>query len=257
MKYSLCADIMYLTIGEHGPIWASTEQILECMDLAERFDMQGIEFWSWEDRDLDAICRKKDALGLEISAICAKGGGLLGTASALDEMVQGLRESIPAAQKLGCKNLIYNAGQYPRQAPREEVHNAMLEGFRRLTPLAEQAGLTLLLEPVSGGYFCDSAEPFSIVEQAGSDAVRVLYDIYHYQLMEGNIANTIRKYLPLIGEIHGAGAPERCELTRGENDYRFLLQYLQELGYDGWFCLEFHTFERREEKIEASCSVLI
>ena len=73
----------------------------------------------------------------------------------------------------------------------------------------------------------------------GSKNVKLLYDIFHFQNIEGQITETIKKNLNLIGDIHGAGAPMRAELTVGELDYTFILNTVKELGYEGNFCLEF------------------
>ena len=84
----------------------------------------------------------------------------------------------------------------------------------------------------------------------------MIYDIFHFQNIEGQLTESIKANLDLIGDIHGAGAPMRAELTVGEVNYPFILQTLEELGYEGNFCLEFFTFQDREAKVAASCSIL-
>ena len=95
-----------------------------------------------------------------------------------------------------------------------------------------------------------------MIKNVGSEHVKLLYDIFHFQNIEGKITETIKANLELIGDIHGAGAPTRAELTVGELDYAFILNTVKELGYEGNFCLEFFTFENRDEKVAASCKVL-
>lgn len=256
MKNSLCIDMIYVTRSEHGWVWATTEQLLEGMEIACRLGLAGVEFWNWEGRDLDALQTRQQALGLTVTAISSKHGDLLGDPTALDKVEHGFAESIPVAQRFGCKNLILNANCYPKQLPRAAVREAMAQGLRRIVPLAEQAGVTVLLEPLSGGFFQSSAEAFDLIDTTESCAVKLLYDLYHFQLIEGNLTNTLRTNLNKIGHIHGAGVPARGELTDGELNYPFLLRTLEELGYDGWFCMEFFTFDHREEKLAASCSIL-
>lgn len=257
MKYSLVSDIMYVRVGERGPIWAGTEEILESINLAKKYNLNGIEFWGWENRDIDAIADKCQALGIEVATICSQSAEILGDPERIEEMVSGFQNTIPVAHKLGTKGIIFNANQFPREAARETVHNAMVEGLRKMAPLAEAADVTILLEPCSGGYFHDSAEAFAILDEVGSDHVKLLYDLFHFQLIEGNLTATLKANLSKIGHIHGAGAPERCELSSGEQNYLFLLETLKRLGYEGWFGLEFFTFVNREEKVAASCDILL
>lgn len=256
MKYSMCADIMYVAVGEHGPVWPDTDGVIEAMKLAKANGLQAIEFFDWESRDISKIAAKSRELEIGIQAFCSKGGEYLGNPEKMDDMIEGFKESVKAAEILNCKQLIFNGNAYDRNLSREEVHRVMAEGLKKAAPIAEEAGVTIIVEPVSGGYFVDSAEPFAILDEVGSDNVKLLYDIFHYQLMEGNICNTIKEHLPQIAHIHGAGAPMRCELTAGELNYSFILNFLKEIGYDKCFGLEFFTFENRDEKVAASCSIL-
>jgi len=248
---------MYVAVGEKGPVWPDTDGIIEAMRLAKKNGIQGIEFFDWESRDIAKIASASKELGVDIQAFCSKGGEFLGNPAKMEAMISGLKESIEAAKKLDCKNLIFNGNEYDREISREDVHKAMVEGLKKAAPLAEQAGITILVEPVSGGYFVDSAEPFAILAEVGSKNVTLLYDIFHYQIMEGNICNTIKENLSQIGHIHGAGAPMRCELTVGELNYEYILHFLKEIGYDKCFGLEFFTFENREKKVADSCSILV
>ncbi|MBQ9412356.1 MAG: TIM barrel protein [Oscillospiraceae bacterium] len=256
MKYSMVADIMFVAPGEHGPVWPDTKGIVSAMELAKANGLDAIEMFDFEGRDLDTLAGKIRELGIGIHAFCMKNGKVWGDPSKLDEFVRGFRESVDAAKKLGAENLIISDDGYARDAQREAVHAAMAEGLKRVAPLAEQAGLTILVEPVSGNYFRDSKEAFDILKEVNSPKLKLLYDIFHFQLIEGNILNALKENLEWIGHIHGAGAPMRCELTDGELNYRFLLNELDKLGYDGCFGLEFFTFTDREEKVRKSAELL-
>ena len=257
MKYSMCADIMFVARGEHGPLWPDTEGIGKAMELAKKNGLSGIEFFDFEGRDLQAIAKKSEETGVDVVAFCQKNGKLLGTPGKIDDFIEGFKESVDAAKALKTRNLIVSDDFYPRDAAREDVHNAMVEGLKKLAPLAEEAGITILVEPLSGSYFRDAAEPFEIIREVGSSNIRILYDIFHFQQFAGNITNTIKENLDLIGHIHGAGVPARCELTEGEVDYRFVLKELKELGYDRYFGLEFFTFTDREEKVRKSAELIM
>ena len=257
MKYSLCADIMFVAPGENGPVWPDAEGLGNAMKLAKANGLGAIEFFDFEGRDLDAIKRRSQETGIKILSICQKNGKLWGTPDKIDDFVEGFRESVPAAKKLGAKNLVVSDEFYPRDLPRSEIHAAMVEGLKRIAPLAEESGITILAEPLSGCYFRDAAEPFDIIKEVSSKNVLLLYDIFHFQHFAGNIVNTIRENTDLIGHIHLAGVPERGDITEGELDYSYILEQVDGSKYNRSIGLEFFTFENREEKVWKSAKMLL
>ncbi len=257
MKYSMCADIMYVAPGEHGPIWPGVDGLTSAMELAKKNGLDAIEFFEWGGREIDKIAEASQKTGLEILACCQKNGKLWGSPDKIKEFVNGFVESVPVAKQLNCKNLIVSDELYPKEAARSVIHKAMVEGLKKIAPLAEKEDITVLVEPLSNSYFKDSKEAFDIIKEVGSKNVKLLYDIFHFQLIEGNICNTIRENVDYIGHIHGAGVPMRCELTEGELNYQYILNVIKETTYDGYFGLEFFTFENREEKVAASAKLVL
>ena len=256
MKYSLVADIMFVAPGEHGPVWPDETGLCKAMDLAKTNGLNAIEIFDFEGRDLELLAAEAKKRDMEIISFCQKNGKFWGDPNRLDEFVQGLRDSLDAAKKLGAPNVIVSDDLYPTDLPREEVHAAMVEGLKRLAPIAEEAGVTVIAEPLSGKFFHDAKEPFDIIREVNSPNVKLLYDIFHFQLIAGNITNTIRENIDLIGHIHGAGAPDRGDMTEGELDYSYILEQLSKTGYDKYFGLEFFTFENREEKVWKSAKLV-
>lgn len=256
MNYSLCADIMYVAVGETGPVWPDTDKIIEAMDFAKENGLTGIEIFGLDGRDLDALAEKSQKSGIEIRACVSGGATFLGDPSKTEALVSAFTESVPKAQKIGCKKLIFNADHYAKDLPHKEVLSVMENQLRLIAPIAEKDDVIVLVEPLTGGFFQSSAEAFGLIKTVGSDHIKLLYDIFHFQNIDGKITETLKSNLDLIGDIHGAGAPMRGELTTGELDYKFILHTLKELGYEGNFCLEFFTFQNREEKVAASCSIL-
>jgi hydroxypyruvate isomerase len=124
---------------------------------------------------------------------------------------------------------------------RKNLENALAEAVR----IAEQADFTLLLEPLNTlvdhpGYYLDSsAEAVEIVGAIGSRHLKILYDVYHMQIMEGNVLANIEKRMPWIGHFHAAGVPGRGELFGTELNYPAILAKIETLGYDGAFGLEY------------------
>ena len=256
MKCSLVADIMFVAPGEHGPVWPDEKGLCKAMDLAKSNGLSAIEIFDFEGRDLELLAAEAKKRDMEIISFCQKNGKFWGDPAHLDEFVQGFRDSVVAAKKLGASNVIVSDDLYPTNLPREQVHAAMVEGLKRVAPLAEQAGLTVIAEPLSGKYFRDAVEPFDIIREVNSPNVKLLYDIFHFQLIAGNITKTLRENIDLIGHIHGAGAPDRGDMTEGELDYSYILEQLSKIGYDKYFGLEFFTFENREEKVWKSAKLV-
>ena len=256
MKCSLVADIMFVAPGEHGPVWPDEKGLCKAMDLAKSNGLSAIEIFDFAGRDLELLAAEAKKRDMEIISFCQKNGKFWGDPAHLDEFVQGFRDSVVAAKKLGASNVIVSDDLYPTNLPREQVHAAMVEGLKRLAPLAEQAGLSVIAEPLSGKYFRDAVEPFDIIREVNSPNVKLLYDIFHFQLIAGNITKTLRENIDLIGHIHGAGAPDRGDMTEGELDYSYILEQLSKTGYDKYFGLEFFTFENREEKVWKSAKLV-
>ena len=90
------------------------------------------------------------------------------------------------------------------------------------------------------GYWLTSSDRGAeFCRKVGSERLKLLYDCYHMQIMEGDLLNHIRRNLDVIGHVHSAGVPGRHELYNGEVDYRFLTRQLDALGYQGVFALEY------------------
>lgn len=256
MKYSLCIDLLYLEIGEHGPVFSNTEKLLAGMELAKKTGYSAVEFWDWYGRDYEKLLTKKKELNLAVSAMCAKDRGGLTRLSEYEKMEQGLKETIEVAKAFDCPNIIITANPDPDQ-DRETSHKNIVENLKKLAPLAEAANVMLVLEPISGSsYFTDSKEAFEVLKEVGSDNVKLLYDIFHYQLMEGNIVNVIRENVDLIGHVHAASTPGRNEITDGELNYTYILKNLKEAGYERWFGIEYLPTTDKESSVTV-CKELI
>ena len=149
------------------------------------------------------------------------------------------------AKELGCKFLISQVGDELEGVSREDQHNSIVDGLKVCAPMLEEEGITLVIEPLNthvnhkGYYLYSSHEAFEIVDKVGSGNVKVLYDIYHQQIMEGNLISTIRNNIDKIGYFHAAGNPGRNELYYGEINYMEVLKAIRETGYNGYIGLEY------------------
>ena len=126
-----------------------------------------------------------------------------------------------------------------------ETHSIRAEGLRRVAGHAEARGVTLCVELLNSrvdhpGYQGDRTSfVVDVVRQVGSPRVKVLYDVYHMQIMEGDLAPTIEAQLDHIWHIQLADNPGRHEPGSGEINYPFLFGFLDRIGYDGWIGAEY------------------
>ncbi|MFZ2014706.1 MAG: TIM barrel protein, partial [Nocardioides sp.] len=129
----------------------------------------------------------------------------------------------------------------------------LVENLKRAAEVVEPLGISLCLEALNtlvdhAGYFLNSARlGFEVVREVGSPQVKLLYDVYHMQIMEGNLIATINEHVGAIGHFHSAGVPGRHELFTGELDYRNIIKAVDAAGYQGYFGLEYWpTYDQRQ-----------
>jgi hydroxypyruvate isomerase len=156
-----------------------------------------------------------------------------------------LKETIAVAKDLNCSKMITCTGNCRPGVSREEQHKSVVDTLKAGADVAGPAGVILVLEALNTyvdheGYFLDSAdEGAQIIREVNSPNVKLLYDVYHMQIMQGNVLARIEKYIDLIGHFHSAGVPGRHELSDGEINYPNVLKKIDSLGYDGYFGLEY------------------
>lgn len=213
-----------------------------------------VEFWGWWDKDLDALQAAQPASGLAISACCTKFISLVDPALR-SNYIQGLTDSIAAAQRLGVTTLISQVGDFRPGVSRDDQRQSLVDGLREAAPLLEAAKITLVIEPLNelvdhaGYYLVRSDEAFQVVDEVGSPRVKVVFDIYHQQISEGNLIRNIVSNIDKIGHFHAAGNPGRNELQRGEIHYPHVFQAIQETGFQGYVGLEYWPLD--ENPVEA------
>jgi hydroxypyruvate isomerase len=223
---------------------------------------RSVEFWhpegTWDGQgvqthlaknatELRRACERHDVT-LNDFAMHAWDGSIGGCPVKAEDRSQYLaqiRKMIAFAQEAGCHKGIVLSGTVDPALSRNEMRKNLEEALAEAVKIAEQADFTLLLEPLNTlvdhpGYYLDSSsEGVEIVRAVGSENLKLLYDVYHMQIMEGNILATIEKQLPWIGHFHAAGVPGRGELFGTELNYPEILARIKSFGYDGTFGLEY------------------
>jgi len=215
--------------------------------LDKRFDGKGLVA---EAKDLDRLAELNEKLGLTCTDFVFNhpDGGVV--ASLIDKRDHGrlldtLEGILEQGRRLGVRSFISGSGnRLPGQRPEEAVEN-MVAALKSLAPILEKHGATLLLEPWNTrfdhpqNFLDDPRLSVEVLKAVGSPAVKLLYDIYHMQIMAGDVVSFIRENLGWIGHFHAAGVPGRHEPDSGELNYPFILRELDRLGYQGCVGLEY------------------
>ena len=187
----------------------------------------------------------------------AVGGGLTDPAKR-QEWLQRASATIAFTKGAGIGASIVCTGNIVEGMTEEATLKSVLDGLEKTVELGEAAGVTLLLEPLNtrydhAGYWLDSSDKGAeICRTIGSSRLRLLYDCYHMQIMEGDLVKHIERNLDVIGHFHSAGAPGRNELYRGEVNYPFVLERITQFGYQGVFAMEY-TPSQDDESSVAHC----
>lgn len=156
-----------------------------------------------------------------------------------------IQKMLDFANDIGCKVGIILSGMTQADLTVEQMNDNLRAAFGKAAQMAEKAGVTLVIEPLNslvdhGGYYCDKTdEAVKIIREVGSPSLKLLYDVYHMQIMQGNIIAFIENNIDIIGHFHSAGVPGRAEVFDTEVNYPAIIKKIDELGYDGCFGLEY------------------
>lgn len=172
------------------------------------------------------------------------GGGLTNPA-ARAQWLDRARMTIDFTREAQIPATIVCTGNTVAGMSHEAMRRAVLEGLKPTVDMAERAGVTLLLECLNTtydhpGYWLTSSDlGAELCRELNSNRMRLLFDCYHMQIMEGDLVNHIRRNLDVIGHFHSAGVPGRHEIYEGETHYLFLVREIEKMGYRGVFGLEY------------------
>ena len=160
------------------------------------------------------------------------------------EFQDGVAKAIDYATALGCKQVNCLAGIRPRNVDAGDAREVFIKNLQYAAPRLKDAGIKLLIEPINTrdipGFFLNyTKQALDIIQAVGSDNLYVQYDIYHMQIMEGDLARTIEANLKSIAHLQLADNPGRNEPGTGEINYPFLFRHVDTLGYAGWIGCEY------------------
>ncbi|MCC7485559.1 MAG: hydroxypyruvate isomerase [Burkholderiales bacterium] len=160
------------------------------------------------------------------------------------EFQQGVAKAIEYATALGCRQVNCLAGIRPPHVDPNDARETYIRNLQYAAPRLKDAGIRLLIEAVNtrdipGFFLTNTKQALDIVKAVGSDNLYLQYDIYHMQIMEGDLGRTIEANLALILHMQLADNPGRNEPGTGEINYGFLLPFIDRIGYPGWIGCEY------------------
>ena len=226
-------------------------------DAARKVKTSGfdaMEIYGWKHLDLDAARAALDETGVELLSMCTTEFAMT-SPDKKEAWLAGLAESCEAAKKLGARKLITQAGQDTGEE-RPVQHERIVDTLKAAAPILDTYGVTVMIEPLNtyvdhpGYYLWQSSEAFAIIREVGHPLVKVVYDIYHQQIMEGNIIPSITNNLDCIAHLHAAGHPGRIDLQFGESDYKNIFAAADKAGYTGACGLEYRPTLGSEESLQ-------
>ena len=228
---------------------------------------QSVSRWCYKDIPLDKLCAAAAGMGLvavdllqpeeydiprRYGLVCSMGyagGGEINRGLNRPEnhasIEAGLRKGIPVAAKSGVPNVITFSGLRQGLSDEEGARHT-IAGLKRLAPIAEDNGVTLCLELLNSrrdhpGYMADhTAWGARVIDEVGSSRIKLLYDIYHMQIMEGDLIATIRQFHAQIAHFHTGGVPGRHELDdTQEVQWDAVMRAIAGTGFTGFVAHEF------------------
>jgi hydroxypyruvate isomerase len=227
---------------------------------------QSVCRWCYKDIPLEDLARESARLGLKgmdligpdewpvvkkyaLTPTITNGGGTIPDGLNRREnharIEQQFRETIPRAAEAGVPNVITFSGNRRGQVDAEGIDNCVI-GLNRVKAIAEDKGVTICLELLNSkvnhkDYQCDhTAWGVEVIKRVGSPRVKLLYDIYHMQIMEGDVIRTIRENIAHIAHFHTGGVPGRHEIdSTQELNYRPVAEAIVALGFQGYMAHEF------------------
>jgi hydroxypyruvate isomerase len=225
------------------------EPVLTDMDISERvavaagLGFDAVEFWDPSKYDLKKLGQAAVRHHIPICGCTLNQPWKYRLNLSSEVVLQNLKTSIAMGKDAGCTAFIALAGDI--EGKFDSQKNILIENLKRAADIAVKEGVTLHLEVLNSlvdhkGYYLDSsALGFEIVKCVDCKNIRILFDIYHMQIMEGNLIENITKNIEWIGHFHSAGVPGRHEHFLGEIHYPNIVSKVSDLAYPGYFGVEY------------------
>ncbi len=260
MFFSVCTEMIYPELRVED----RTARV-----AAHGFDR--IDIWDWRTKDPRALAGGMLSRGVSLNSFVGQTRSSTSVAREKGSFLAELRESIDFARRLDCRNItVFSERLVPREGgsgppempgaandiPADEKATNIVDALTDACDLAEGSGVVLLLEALNNGdhpmYFLNNSRlTLEIVRKVGQRSLRMLYDIYHMQISEGNVTRTLLENLDAIGYVQFADVPGRHEPGTGELNLPYILEALASAGYKGGLGFEYTPSGSDEAALEA------
>jgi hydroxypyruvate isomerase len=234
-------------------------EFLDRFEAASRAGFEGVEYvgpYAYPAREIaDRLKRyglSQALFNLPAGDWAAGERGIAILPDRVDEFRDGLETAVTYAKALSCPRINCLAGLTPAGADPKVLEDTLVKNLALAADRLGREGIQLVLEPINPidipGFFLNtSRQALRIMDRVGSPNLFLQYDIYHMQIVEGDLARSIERNLGRIGHIQIADNPGRHEPGTGEINIDFLMGYLDRLGYDGWVGAEYRPAITTEE----------
>lgn len=234
-------------------------EFLDRFEAAAKAGFKGVEYLFPYDYPAEELKRRLDANGLTQVLFNLPAGdwaagerGIACHPDRVEEFREGAERAIAYARVLGNTQVNCLAGIQPEGVSDDQARATLVENLRFAAGKLAAAGILLVAEPINTrdipGFFLNRTEQaLALFDEVGSDNLKLQYDIYHMQIMEGDLAPTLETHLARIAHVQIADTPGRHEPGSGEIHYPFLFAHLDRLGYEGWVSAEYKPAGRTEE----------
>lgn len=243
LNFSPCLEIFFNDLP-------FTERIRKTAEIGYKY----YEFWSWWDKDINKLSEVTEELKIKCAGCCTKFISLVDPGKR-NAYLDGLGETIEVSHKLGSRVIISQVGDELMGTNREIQLVSLMDGLRKAAKMLQDTDLVLVIEPLNTlydhpGYFLTkSSEAYAIAKSVDSKNVKILFDIYHQQITEGNLINNIRNYFSEVAHFHIADHPGRHEIGTGEINYSNVLKNIEEAGYMGEIGIELFPLNTNHEEV--------
>jgi hydroxypyruvate isomerase len=225
----------------------------ERMKVVAAQGFKAYSFWNTTEEEQDAMLKVQEQTGLKCASITGPGrtGSSTGlTAPGMEkDYLEDIAAKVKMASRFGGPQPIIFVGRNQPSVAWEQQRSQIVSGLKKAGDIAAERGITLVVEPLSSAdgqtrMALDTvALAFPAIEEVGHPRVKICFDMYHLQLMEGNITNHLRQGITkgLIGLVQMGEVPGRLEPGTGEIDYAYMMRILRQLNYKGYFDTEMGT----------------
>ncbi|MBJ9300659.1 MULTISPECIES: hydroxypyruvate isomerase [Citrobacter] len=231
---------------------------LERFDKAAQSGFRGVEFMFPYDYDIDVLKEKLQTNQLEHTLHNLPAGdwaagerGIACIPGREEEFRDGVAAAVRYAKGLGNKKINCLVGNTPAGFSAEQIQLTLVENLRYAANMLAKEDILLLIEPINhfdipGFHLTGTQQALALIDCVGSNNIKIQYDIYHMQRMEGELTQTMTTWANKIGHLQIADNPRRGEPGTGEINYDFIFKFIDKSGYDGWVGCEYKPLTTTE-----------